>query len=197
MSNRRSDGAAVGSTGCNGLVADYSQRASALSFGELEITDAPCGPTAAAQQAAIIAVLDATSQTIELPPGRLLLISADSGERLEFVTSTPLEGSTWLLARLPGSSRSDDDITMRLSDGELNGEGPCGAYHGRYETNGVLLSFSELAGGDTDGCGQVRRQRRLLNALRSTVLVDKTTPSLRLLDAFGRVTASFGHPGGP
>ena len=35
---RRSDGAAVGSTGCNGLVADYSQHASSLSFGELEIT---------------------------------------------------------------------------------------------------------------------------------------------------------------
>ena len=187
----------VGSTGCNGLVADYVQRAAVLSFAELEITDAPCTPAAQKQQAAMMSVLDATVLLIDLPPDRLALTSGESGERLEFVSSTPLEGSTWLLVRIPGKPDPEGVVTLRLFDGRLSGEGPCGPYSGRYQTNGLLISISDVSGSDVADCDQVRRERQLLSALRRAVLVDKSTASLRLIDTFGRTVARFRHPRGP
>ncbi|MFV2062546.1 MAG: META domain-containing protein [Chloroflexota bacterium] len=197
VGQRSFEGDASGSTGCNGIVGRFFQQASVLSLGRLDLTDAPCSPRAAAQQEAMMAVLDATSLSIELPPDRLLLTSADSDERLEFSSSAPLEGSTWILRQLPGKPDPDEAVTMRLIDSALSGEGPCGSYSGRYETNGVLLSFTDLVGAGSGDCDEARSERRLLAALRRTVLADKFTPGLRLIDAFGRTVARFERPAGP
>lgn len=200
---RDSTGEAVGSSGCNGFLGPYSRHADVLSFGEFERTDAPCSTALSAQQAAIEAVLDSTSLNLDLPPDRLILVSADSGDSLEFVNAVPLEGSTWLLARLPGYEPADGPVTLRLLDGIVSGEGPCGSYGGRYQTDGLFIHFSELGGAQLATCPEQRRERDLLAALERTVVLERTAlrgrgqPYLRLLDAKGRVQASFRPAAGP
>ena len=96
---RRQSGPIVGTTGCNGIVGDFFRRSGVMSFSELELTDAPCAQDLAAQEAAMVAVLDATAIWVELPADRLILTSADTDDRLELVSQTPLEGTTWWLSR--------------------------------------------------------------------------------------------------
>ena len=194
---RRSDGDTVGSTGCNGLVGPYFRYADVLSFGEFERTDAPCSAAIKAQEEAMVGVLDATSLTVSLPPDRLILTSSDTGERLEFVTSMPLEGSTWQLTRLSGTAASDEPITLRLGEGAVTGQGPCGPYSADYATDGRFISFASLEGAGTDACERLASEKALLSALRRTVLLDRDQPQLRLLDARGKILARFKQPGGP
>lgn len=193
---RESSGEAVGSTGCNGIVGPYFRYADVLSFGELERTGAPCLPAMAAQEAAMVAVLDSTSLRLDLPPDGLILTSEDSGDRLEFVSSWPLEGSTWQLVRLPKTRSPDNPVTLRLADGRASGEGPCGAYAGHYGTDGVFIGFSDFTGAATDPCDDRANEERLLKAFRRTVILDRSAPGLRLLDALGRTLATFERPTG-
>ena len=95
---RRSTGDVIASTGCNGIVGTYRRQADVLSLGALERTGAPCSPTLATQEAAIVAVLESPSLTLDLPPDELILVSPDTGDRLEFLSAAPLEATTWLLA---------------------------------------------------------------------------------------------------
>jgi heat shock protein HslJ len=194
---RSSSGTAVGSSGCNGFLGGYFRHADVLSFGELERTDAPCSPAQTAQEAAITAVLDATSLSLRLPPDRLILTSNDGGDALELVSSTPLEGSTWLLSHLPDSPSLASTVTLRLAGGQATGEGPCGAYSATYATNGVFLTFRDVEPAGGVECGQAQAENALLAALRSTVLLDRSQPQMRFLDARGEVVARFKNPGGP
>ena len=144
-------GDTVGSSGCNGIVGVYARDADLLRFRDLEVTPAPCPADLAAQEAAILAVLESSVVSLDLPPDRLVLTSADTGERLEFVTSTPLEGSTWLLAAIPGRSDTETPVTLRLEGGIVTGEGPCGPYRGRYATDGIFIRFHEVSGSAVRG----------------------------------------------
>jgi len=194
---RTSSGTAFGSTGCNGFVGGYFRHADVVSFGEIERTDAPCSTAQDVQETAIAAVLDATSMSLQLPPDRLILTSNDDGNALELVSSTPLEGSTWLLSQLPDAPESASTVTLRLADGQASGEGPCGAYTATYVTDGAFLTFRDVEralGGD---CGQAQAENALLAALRSTVLLDRRQSQMRFLDARGKVVARFKNPGGP
>lgn len=194
---RRSSGDAVGSSGCNGFVGRFSRHADVLSFSELQPTDAPCGPNLAAQEETMLAVLDATALLLELPPDRLILTSADTGDWLELASSAPLEGSTWILARVAGRPAPDDTVTLRLDDGILGGEGPCGPYEGRYATDGRFITFSELGGAGDADCPERRLEGAMLSALRNAVVIDRTRSQLRFVDAAGQVRAAFTRPGGP
>jgi heat shock protein HslJ len=184
-------GEVVGSTGCNGLVGEYFRSADVMSFGELERTDAPCSPALQAQEAAILGVLDATSLSLQLPPDRLILTAHGSGDSLELSSASPLEGTTWLQSRLPEAPAPDSTMTLRLDAGRATGQGPCGSYSGSYASDGVFLTFADIVGSDDEECGMSRTEKALLAALRSTVMVDRARPELRLLDAAGRVLARF------
>jgi len=200
---RSSSGEAVGSTGCNGFVGPYDRHADVLSFGRLELTEAPCPADLAAQEAAIMAVLESTSLALQLPPDRLVLTSGDSADSLEFVTATPLEASTWQLARLPGSEVPVSPVTLRLEAGVASGAGPCGPYTGRYSSDGLFIRFDDLRAAEDDDCADQGIERALLAALeRSTLLerraqLDRGQSQLRMLDATGRVAASFRQAGLP
>ena len=194
---RTSSGPLTGSTGCNGIVAEFYRHADVLSFSELDRTDAPCAPALAAQEAAMVSVLDATSLTISLPPDHLTLTSADNGDSLEFVSSRPLEGSTWLLATGPWFRGGANAVTLWLNDGALTGEGPCGSYSGRYVTDGLFITFADVMGAGDDECMDPQAERMLLAALRSTVILDRDQPQLRMRDARGGMTAAFMPPGRP
>jgi heat shock protein HslJ len=192
---RRSDGQIVGSTGCNGIVGDYFRHADVISFSPLERTDAPCIDQAAVQEQAIISVIDATSSALSLPPDRLVITSADSGDALEFVSASTLEGSTWLLSSLAKGKKPDDTVTLRLEDGTARGEGPCGPYSGSYTTDGLFITFTELTGAGDMDCAERAQERVLLNAMRRAVRLDRTDGDLTLLDASGARTARFTSPG--
>ena len=194
---RTSSGPLTGSTGCNGLVAEFHRHADVLSFSELDRTDAPCAPALATQETAIVSVLDATSLTLSLPPDHLTLTSADNGDSLDFVSSRPLEGSTWLLATGPWFRPGADAVTLWLNDDALTGEGPCGSYSGRYVTDGLFISFTDVMGSGDDQCVDPQAERMLLAALRSTVILDRDHPQLRMRDARGGATAAFMPPSGP
>ncbi len=197
---RSSSGDVIGSSGCNGLVGRFARRADVLSFRRLEHTDAPCPAQLVAQEAAVLAILDAPSLRLDLPLDRLVIVAEGGGDSLEFVTSSPVEGTTWLLggvAGLPDARSAPSTVTLRLDGDLLSGEGPCGPYTGRSVASGVFLSLSDLRGQDVVGCTGKLLQRELLAALRETVLLERDEASLRLLDARGIVLATFTPAGLP
>ena len=123
-------------------------------------------------------------------------VSNHSGDRLDFANSSLLEGSTWLLERLPGRGSPRREVTLRLVDGIASGEGLCGSYAGTDESNGVIIRFSGLAGVD-GSCPDAKAARRYLSALRRARFADLTRPSLRFLDKSGDMVVRFRDPGGP
>jgi heat shock protein HslJ len=192
---RRSSGDVIASTGCNGIVGTYRRQAGVLSLGALERTDAPCSPTLATQEAAIVAVLESPRLSLDLPPDGLTLVSPDTGDRLEFLSAAPLEGTTWLLAALPGSRGSEDTVTLRLEGGTLDGEGPCGPLAGHYVAEGVFLTLGDLSAAEVTGCTRKVEHRALLDALRAAVMVEREDPGLRFLGARGQLLAAFSPAG--
>lgn len=196
-SRRRSSGQVVGSTGCNGVVGEYFRQADVLSFGELQTTDAPCSSQLAAQEAAILDVLNATSLAVQLPPDRLLVTSSEDGDVLELVSARPLEGTTWLLRKISKAATPAGTVTMRLRDGRVSGEGPCGSYAGDYSSDGIFITLTGLAAIDDGDCGARPAQRRFFEALAPAVLLDRSKGGLRLLDAAGKELARFDAAGTP
>jgi heat shock protein HslJ len=188
---RRSRGDLVGSSGCNGIVGTYARSGDVLSLGPLDVSDAPCPDALAAQESAVLGVLDSEALLLDLPADQLTLSVTDGGDRLEYVAGDPLEGTTWRLDRLAGTAPPTQPITLHLAEGRLSGEGPCGAYEGAYATDGRFLTFRELEPGGRQGCPRADRQRALLAALADTVLAERARPGLRLLDVRGRVVARF------
>jgi heat shock protein HslJ len=192
---RRSSGDVIASTGCNGIVGTYLRRADVLGLAALERTDAPCSPTLTSQEAAMVAVLESPSITLDLPLDGLTLVSPDTGDRLEFVSAAPLEGTTWLLAGMPGRRDGQGTTTLRLEGGRLDGEGPCGPFAGRYVTEGVFLTLDDISAGDLTGCTRKVEHRALLDALRAAVMVERDDRGLRLLGARGQLVAAFSPAG--
>ena len=183
-----------GTTGCNGVVAEFFRHSRVLSFGPLELTDAPCSDELAAQEAAMAAVLDATAIRLELPADRLILTSADSDERLELVSGTPLEGTTWWLERTGFGATDGERYTLRLEDGLAGGEGPCGRYSASYVTDGLFITFSDAKGARDAGCPELRTERALISGLRRAVRVERGPERLALRDARGIDVLTFGRP---
>lgn len=144
----------------------------------------------------MLAVLEATSSAIELSPDHMVMTSADTGERLEFVTTSPLEGSTWLLAAVDGRATRRSQTVLRLVDGVASGFSACGDFETEYVTNGVLVRFIEVPG-VPDGCSSTPTERRFRSALRRARFADLTRPVLRLIDASGSTVARFSDPSGP
>ena len=196
LDRRTSSGPAAASTGCNGVVAEFRQRASVISFSDLEHTGAPCPPALAAQEQAMMTALGAQALALSLAPDQLTLTSSDSGESLTFASQRPLQGSTWLLR---AGARDDlaDAVTLRLQDGMASGEGPCGAYGATYATDGLFITFAEVEGAEASACDDSRSERRLLAGLRSSVLVQRHSSGLDMRDASGRVTIRFTSPMAP
>ncbi len=194
---RRSDGDVVASTGCNGIIGAYFRNADVISFGPLELTDAPCVGQVGVQQQAMIAVLDATSSILALPPDRLIITSSESGDSLEFVRASTLEGTTWLLSSMARGKNPSTTVTLLLDGGRAGGEGPCGPYSGGYTTDGVFITFTDVSGAGDADCDERGPERALLTALRRAVRLDRAGDDLTLLDAGGTRTARFSSPGTP
>jgi hypothetical protein len=86
---------------------------------------------------------------------------------------------------------------MRLDDGVVSGEGPCGPYSGTYRTDGVFVAFADLQGSGDEDCPRRARQRELFSALERAVLLERDQPALAMLDARGELVARFKRPGAP
>ncbi|MEX1295403.1 MAG: META domain-containing protein [Candidatus Limnocylindrales bacterium] len=195
---RRQSGPIAGTTGCNGIVGDFFRRSAVLSLSELELTDAPCGTELAAQEAAMADVLGATAIRVELPADRMVLTSADTGERLEFASQTPLEGTTWWLSRTAAEGGTRDErITLRLEGGLASGDGPCGPYTARYVTDGAFITFTDVSGAGDGSCSERRSEQALISGLRRSVRVERGFETLALADARGRSQLAFGRPFAP
>lgn len=195
---RRQSGPLTGSSGCNGIVAEFYRRADVLSFSELQITDAPCGPELADQQAAIIDVLDSTAIRLDLPADRLILTSADTGERLELVSQSPLEGTTWWLQRTTADGGiGDQRVTLRLEDGLAVGDGPCGRFSATYVTDGRFITFSDARGARDGTCDELRTEQALISGLRRSVRIDRGVERLAFEDAYGSDQLVFSRPFAP
>ncbi len=193
---RYSSGRLSASSGCNAIVGEFFRHADVMSLGELDSTGAPCSETAQAQEDAIVAVLDATALRVELRPDHLRLTSADSGDTLEYVSTQPLEGSTWVLAKSRATG-SGTPVALWFDGGTAGGEGPCGPISGSYVSDGLFLTFADISGaGDVD-CAAAEAEKNILAALRATVLLDRDQAQLRFLDARGRVVARLKAPTGP
>lgn len=196
QARRRASGSVLGSTGCNGFTGEFFLQANVMSFGQLQVTDAPCAASMTPQEAAILEVFEATATGVTFPSDEMVMTSADSGTSLEYRAVPALEGSTWL--RAPDAA--GDPVTLRLEAGEATGEGPCGAYRADYATDGVFITFTNVRGTGDDTCAATRAERKLLRALRSAVTLDReparntSRPRLTLRDARGAALARFEYP---
>jgi heat shock protein HslJ len=196
LGQRSAAGAVTVSTGCNGVVTEFRRRADLLTFGDLQRTDAPCTPALAAQEEAMVSVLQAATMTISLLPDELVLTS-DTGERLIFASQRPLEGTTWLLQTDLDREGRSDAVTLWLEDGAARGEGPCGSYSASYLSDGLFITFTHAAGADAASCRDGKSQRKLLAGLRAAVQVERAPSGVRLIDASGRVALRFSGVSGP
>ena len=144
------------------------------------------------------AVLDATAIRLDLPADRLVLSSADTGDRLEFVSQTPAEGTTWWLQRTAADGDlSGQRVTLRLEDGIADGQGPCGAYDGAYVSDGLFISFVDVQGARDAECTELRTEQALISGLRRSVRIVRDGDQLDFVDAQGVETLSFARPFGP
>jgi heat shock protein HslJ len=194
---RRSSGEVVGSSGCNGIVGAYTRVADSIDVVGLQLTDAPCPEGLAAQEAAVRVVLEDPGLLVELPPDRMTLATADGGDGLEYVARLPLETTTWQLTRSPGLPPPRDPVTLRLEDGAVTGEGPCGSYTGAYATDGRFITLAGLGRPDDRPCRRVDRERAFFGALERAVLLERAEAGLRLLDVRGRDVARFRSAAAP
>lgn len=195
---RRQSGPITATTGCNGLVAEFFRQSDVLSFGPLELTDAPCTDELTAQEEAMTAVLEATSMRLELPADRLVLTSSDTGERLEFASQTPLEGTTWWLERTAADAGTRNQrITLRLEDGIASGDGPCGPVSASYVSDGAFITFMDARGTGGGDCAELRTEQAFISGLRRAVSVERGRDRLEFADADGTVQLTFGRPFGP
>jgi heat shock protein HslJ len=192
---RRSQGQVTGSSGCNGIVGSYARDADVLSFGRLQVTDAPCTPELASQEAAMTGVLDATALILDLGYDRLTLTAPETGDSLAFVSARPLEGSTWMLRGDDGIDAGGVRVTLRLADGVASGDGPCGAYIATYVTDGVFITFRDVQGARDEACASGAAEKAMLEALRAAARVERDGERLRLRDVRGQVVLAFELPG--
>lgn len=192
---RRSKGQVTGSSGCNGIVGSYARDADVLSFGRLQVTDAPCTPELASQEAAMTGVLDATALILGLGYDRLTLTVPETGDSLAFVSARPLEGSTWMLRGAYDLALDGARITLRLADGIASGEGPCGAYAATYSTDGVFITIRDVQGARDEACASAAAEKAMLEALRDAARVERNGQRLRLRDVRGQVLLAFELPG--
>jgi heat shock protein HslJ len=195
---RRQRGPMTGTSGCNGIVAEFYRHSDVLSFSELSLTDAPCTPALADQEAAMVDVLDSTAIRLDLPADRLILTSSDTEERLELVSQTPLEGTTWWLRRTAAEGGvGDQRVTLRLDDGVAGGEGPCGPFSADYIADGPFITFTEARGARAGDCAEQRTEQALIAGLRRTVRIERGLEELAFLDAYGAEQLVFSRPFAP
>ena len=143
------------------------------------------------------AVLDATAIRLDLPADRLILASADTDDRLAFVSQSPLEGTTWWLDRTAFGDTGGERYTLHLDNGSATGEGPCGAYSASYVTDGAFITFGDVKGARDEDCAQSRREQELISSLRRSVRIERGGEELRFRDASGRTSLSFSRPFAP
>jgi len=190
-------GSVLGGTGCNGFRATFSRQASVISFGPLDLTDAPCPDGLEHQQAAVLEVLAATSAYLVLSPDMLTLTADDGGTALEYRADPPIEGTTWLRAPVPAGDR-DAWTSLRLEDGLATGSGPCGPYAGSYVSDGLFITFSDLRGTGVAECDRAKEERAFLAAMRSAVRLEPATgpgdPGFSLRDARDERVLRFVYP---
>jgi heat shock protein HslJ len=192
---RRSRGQVTGSSGCNGIVGSYARDADVLSFGRLQVTDAPCTPELASQESAMTDVLDATALILDLGYDRLTLTAAETGDALAFGSARPLEGSTWMLRGEGGAAGDAVRVTLRLADGIAAGEGPCGPFEATYVTDGVFITFRDVQGARDETCPGAAAEKAMLESLRSAARLERDGRELRLRDVGGQVVLAFELPG--
>ncbi len=190
-------GSVLGGTGCNGFRATFSRQADVISFGPLDLTDAPCPDGLEQQQAAVLEVLDAASAYLVLAPDMLTLTADDGGTALEYRADPPIEGTTWLRAPVPAGDR-EAWTSLRLEDGLVTGTGPCGPYAGSYVSDGLFITFSDLRGTDVVECDRAKEERAFLAALRSAVRLEPAAgpgdPGFGLRDARDKRVLRFVYP---
>jgi heat shock protein HslJ len=198
----------VGSTACNPFDGRYVVTGHVLSIADLTSESEPCSPAVAAQEVAILDILDATSLSVSLPPGALELRSDDDGRTLRYRAGVTLEDEQWVLDRRAGRRLgSDEVVTLFLvpddttseggvRSGTITGEGPCGPYGGTYRTDGLLVRFDEVAG-SSGSCEDPAAERRYLRTLRAAAFAEVRGLGLSLLDDEGERLLAFTSPGSP
>ena len=190
-------GSVLGGTGCNGFRATFARAADVISFGPLDLTDAPCPDGLEQQEAAVLKVLDATSASVVLAPDMLTLTADDGGTLLEYRAEPPIERTTWLRAPVPAGDR-EAWTSLRLEDGLVTGTGPCGPYAGSYVSDGLFITFSDLRGADVVECDRTREEQAFLAALRSAVRLEPAAgpgdPGFSLRDARDKRLLRFVYP---
>jgi heat shock protein HslJ len=112
---------------------------------------------------------------------------------VEGEATSPLQGSTWVLASYMGADGSmitalpDIEATASFQDGQVSGMGSCNRYFGSYEVDGSSLSFSQF-GSTMMACQPeiMQQEAAFLAAMGSTAGFEISNDQLLLQDANGQ-----------
>ena len=134
--------------------------------------------------------LESQALLLDLPADRLTLIATDSGDRLEYVASVPLEGTTWQLERAAWRAQAQGHAAP-CRRRRLEERDPVGRTAAPTRvTDASSRSVTSPGGGECVPASRVRSARTLPDS-KAARCSNERRPGLRLLDARGRVVARF------
>ncbi len=192
-----------GSDGCNRYTLRYAVEGSAVSFDDLIITGAACGPVdrVAQADAFIAAVQSASAFSVTDDSLELLDVAGRVVVRYRPAHSLPLMGIAWILDGYAGGTGGlttpldGSQITVSFGrDGALQGVAGCNQYGATYETDGERLLIGPIAHTEMacqEPPGVMDQESDYLTALSRATEYRTTLTNLELLDADGTVMAAY------
>lgn len=108
--------------------------------------------------------------------------------------STSLDGTSWVLAGLPGRPLvAESSVTLQFADGRVSGSDGCNRYGGSYVAKGATLQLTSQLASTQMACEQeiMEQARVYLAALTGARAYRSTGDRLQLLGSDGATLATF------
>jgi heat shock protein HslJ len=199
-------GRASGSDSCNRFEGSYTQRVTALSFGQLASTEMACAPGLMEQASAVAAALAGT-RSHRVNAGRLELLGADGQSTAIYQPqSAELAGTEWSASSINNgkggvaSLVAGSTVTLTFGpDGRANGSGGCNRFSASFESARGTLKFGAAAATRMmcTSAGVMDQEQAFFDALGKVAAYRVEADRLELRTAEGALAASFHRvPGG-
>jgi heat shock protein HslJ len=102
----------------------------------------------------------------------------------------PLENTMWVLTSVSSSGTVSASFNFKLSDGQINGTGPCNSFSGVYNLNGNVISVSKILATDM-GCDKIQIEGEYLRLLGAAQRYEIKGGYLKLYTSVDYKTMTF------
>ncbi|MCB8942712.1 MAG: META domain-containing protein [Ardenticatenaceae bacterium] len=185
-----------GTTGCNSYFGSFALEGTAVTIGEVGMTEMWCEGVMDQEQAFLAALQTAESLTLE--GDTLTLHTAEGALTFQPPTEATLTDTQWVLGGIADGDAVvntwiDSDITAEFKDGTMGGSSGCNSYSVSYETDGSTLTLGQAVG-TLMACAEEERSQReteFLTALANIAQYEIQRNTLTLMDADGNLVMTF------